>query len=573
IMLDAEYSAAGEWAGSVHSHLPRTWAQQEISYLTQHEGAAAKERIIALSREYNVLSRWTALLVLENDRMYREFNVARKAENKDGWNGKLGGGESKPEDQAATGTTSSADAPTAAPGSAPATETVPAPIEEAEATDKSDAKKEKAKDIPFDDQDEAPAADFGSRERNSSFDEAEDRGDFDGEDDSLAGEESFGGDIGGGGGGSGSGRGSGGFAPEPPPQQKPSKAPSQSKSSSTSSKPKPSSPQPDVLDPWGGGSDGGPWKGGGGGWGGRDRWRAPQLVLRDANGPSSDERSRIAELQRIRDVKVGDRKAHRDLVTKATRAGDPNRLVFAAAWAEADPDHAPALLAHADALAAAGDPLALRAYGSAVEAEPFSTKLHGRMADALTAAGDFERACSHRRALVSIDPQNGTYAAELVECLVQAGRTSAARAAANRASERISSSTGKQAVSKAAKAIDQGFVASKAVVHSSPDLRAELRWSVAENLDLAFIDRRGHRLSVMRPEGVLAREERDGAERVEILTMREVKGTVFIEVTRPESRSEDPVFASLTVKGPSGRKTWTLRLEPGTQRVALAKWQ
>ncbi|MCA9701165.1 MAG: hypothetical protein KC431_26830, partial [Myxococcales bacterium] len=62
IMLDAEYSAAGEWAGSVHSHLPRTWAQQEISYLTQHEGAAAKERIIALSREYNVLSRWTALL-------------------------------------------------------------------------------------------------------------------------------------------------------------------------------------------------------------------------------------------------------------------------------------------------------------------------------------------------------------------------------------------------------------------------------------------------------------------------------------------------------------------------------
>ena len=56
------------------------------------------------------------------------------------------------------------------------------------------------------------------------------------------------------------------------------------------------------------------------------------------------------------------------------------------------------------------------------------------------------------------------------------------------------------------------------------------------------------------------------------MTLREVQGTVFVEVTRPNIRAEEPLRARLVVETATGRRTWTLRLESGTQRVALAKW-
>ncbi|NVB43258.1 hypothetical protein G6O69_35870 [Pseudenhygromyxa sp. WMMC2535] len=556
VMLDAEYSVeGGAWAAGVHAHLPRTWAQEEISHLTQTEGASAKDRIVALSREYNVLSRWTALLVLENDRMYREFNVARKAGNKHGWDGKLG------ETEAAKTATTKAKAeekvagggfeaePSADAASAPSPSSVPVPMDEP-TLDLDPAS-------PMRERGEAEFADAKDM-RSEDFDDFEDMVAFDEEEPEA--EAEFSGDFGEGGGSkkeAGKGRGALG----PAPAGKPAKA----KSSSTSSK----------------GWSGQGW--GSGGWSGDGGWQEPrprprprpQLRLRDANGPSPDERGRIATLQRQRDAQPGDRKIHRDLVRAAVRAGDPSALAHAAAWAEADPDHAPALLAHADALAAAGDPLALRAYASAVEVAPFSVKLHERMATALARAGDFERACSHRRALVSIDPSSGERAAALVECLAESGRVDAARAAAAQAGERVRSD--QQRLSKAAAAV-QGRAKAVAPrtntqrVHGSPELRAELRWEADENLDVAFVDKRGRRLSVLRPQGVLIREAREGGERLEVMTMREVRGRVFVEVTRPETRSEEPIVATLVVKTPSGRKTWRLQLDPGTRRVAAAKW-
>jgi hypothetical protein len=361
-------------------------------------------------------------------------------------------------------------------------------------------------------------------------------------------------------GGNGSGSGSGRFAPPPPKKEK---------KSETKQTPKPSNPKSnqggifdDDLDGWGGG--------GGGGW--KD-WAPPQMVLRETSGASSSDRSKIAELVRIRDADPSNRKAHRNLVRRAIRDGHPDALKFARDWALSDPDHAPALEAQADLLAAAGDPVALRAYASAIEVEPFSTKMHARMAEAHTLAGDFERACSHRRALVSIDPTNGDDAAGYVECLAASGRVAQARVALAKARETVTSSAGSKALGKAEKAVEQGVPVPSTALHGNADLRAELRWTTDENLDLAFVDRRGQRLSVLRPEGVRVREERDGAQHVETMTLRQVNGTVFVEVTRPESNNEEPVRATLTVKVVGGTQSWTLLLEhAGTQRIALARW-
>ena len=579
VMLDPEYSPAGKMA--VHAHLPRTWAQHEITHLTQTGGAEQREQIIALSREYNVLSRFTALLVLENDRMYREFNVARKAGDKNSWDGKpTEGGELLDTPKKAE------DTPTTLDNATTANEAVPsgaAPDPEAakDARDQSShtpqATPSSAPSMPSE-----PNSDFDPLSPNQQTppmdredsdddfgDAAPDFGEFDEPEEEEQSDRITlgGGDAKGAEGQSSSGSSSGPFAPAPPPKKK------EEKKSKKKSKPKgkPSAPRDGLLDDdWGGG------RGGGGGWsdGGwqqqRQNW--PKMVLRDARGPSSSERARITNLQRGRDADPSNRKIHRELVRRATRAGDRNALAFAQAWAAADPDHAPALLALADQLAAAGDPIALRSYASAVEISAFSRKLHERMAKALTLAGDFERACSHRRALVSIEAASGDRIADYVECMVLAGRVNEARLAFGRAAALLEEGKHNDARKRAVRALDSGFELQPMRVHGNPDLRAELRWFASENLDLAFIDRRGRRLSVLRPENIRVREEQDGAQHVELMTLFEVNGTVFIEVTRHDSRDENPVGATLTVKTAQGRRQWNLSLVPGTQRIALTRW-
>lgn len=573
VMLDAEYTRGREMG--VHAHLPRTWAQAEITHLTQTEGAAARDRIVALSREYNVLSRWTALLVLENDRMYREFNVARRSGDKSGWDGELGGAGDAATDKEKKTEKPDATATTARPSDDPA----PPPEAEPQPTSPSfpefEGEEEKLEDSKDRDAESAAANQMGPIDTgdDGAFDAlapVDDASGFSDWDEDLDGGDVVGGEsIGNAGGGKkmGGGGSSSGFAPAPKPESKPSK-PKPNSAPGSASRTK-SKGKVAWEDNWGGA----PWE--------EQIWERPQqrprqrMLLRDAGGPSSSDRQAIADLQRQRDADPSNRATHRSLVRRAARSGHANSRAFAAAWAEADPDHAPALLANADALAADGEPLALRAYASAVEVEPFSVRMHRRMAQAHTHAGDFERACSHRRALVSIDPSDGSDAAELVRCLARAGQFERARAAHTRAAQTVKSSAGKKALKQAAAVLDDrgGASTSRARLHGSPDLRAELRWSAAENLDIAFVDRRGRRLSVLRPEQVRVREQRDGAERVEIMTLREVQGTVFVEVTRPDSRREDTVSATLTVKTMTGRRTWHLRLAPGTQRVALTKWE
>lgn len=536
IMLDAEYSTDDV---GVHAHLPRTWAHQQIAFLTQTQGASAKDQIVSLSRDFNVLSRWTALLVLENDAMYREFGVARKAEDTTTWTGNL---------PTTTPTAPSGGAPLPDPSDRAAS-----PVEEAEATSEAAKDKGGAEQAPtpkpaksdfddfsggdgsFDNQ-FAPAPADEKKRSESSFDDFE-------------GEPAF--DEGSIGGGGGSQSGSGGFAPAP--------------DSGTKTK-KSSKPVNGISDPW---ND---W---GGGWdGGRQgKWRPPVMEIRAVTGASDKQRQVIAALKIKRDADPSERKTHRELVRKAVRAGDRDALAFAAAWAAADPDHAPALLAHADLLAAAGDPLALRAYDSAVEVEPFSKKLHQRQAEALRLAGDFERACSHREALVSIDPADTQAAVDLIECLTEAGRAADAREVLTAARGRLSGKAAK-ALTKAESQIVQGVERRPSSLHSFADLRAELRWSAAENLDIAFVDEKARRLSVMRPELVRVREQLDGGERVETMTLREISGDVLIEVTRPQSTSEDPVRAVLEIQTATGaRERFNLQLEPGTRRIALVRWQ
>jgi tetratricopeptide (TPR) repeat protein len=64
-------------------YLPRTWARLEIDRLLASGAKKYKDRIIELSKQMFVMSPFTSLLVLEDDRMHRQFKVGQG--RKDHW--------------------------------------------------------------------------------------------------------------------------------------------------------------------------------------------------------------------------------------------------------------------------------------------------------------------------------------------------------------------------------------------------------------------------------------------------------------------------------------------------------
>ena len=72
----------GDVAGGAN-YLPRIWTRLEIDRLLAEDRNRNHDRIVTLSKAMYVMSPFTSLLVLENEKMYREYNVDRG--RKDHW--------------------------------------------------------------------------------------------------------------------------------------------------------------------------------------------------------------------------------------------------------------------------------------------------------------------------------------------------------------------------------------------------------------------------------------------------------------------------------------------------------
>ena len=533
-----------------HSHLPRTWAAEEIEMLTTTEGFSAKKTIIDLSKRYTVLSRYTALLVLENDAMYREFNVVRNAGQTDEWRGALAKNAGASADSTVTATPEPSPAPPSPSGSAGL---VP-------------ARAESKPDSASDSKDSAPA-DAGAFDRS----DAEDREVDEDPQEKSKEEEAM---------------------PEPEPVEledddfdapaaQTKSAPmkkSKPKKSTASAKPS-SMPAPEAVldDPFNGGSAGGGYGRGsssyGVGYGKAKIARRPQLRIADDVAPSASVRAKIDNLRSRRDADPSSRKDHRRLVQTAIYYGVPEAFEYARAWAEADPDHAPALLAVADLLAARGEPVAHRAYASAIEVRPFDRKLQRRLADGLLSKGETTRACAHLRAIVSIDPAKAEHHAELARCLGAIGRWDEAQAAIVDGRSRAKGN--QKALTRAADEVMGRVVLPLAPdqLHSYPDLKATLTWSGPADLDIAVVDHRGRRLSALRREVVRVRE-RDGEE---TLTLASVNKPVYIEVSRREPAPGEvkgpPTRATLRIKTSTSSRSFDITSDHTTLRLAKVSWR
>lgn len=628
--------AADAFASRQHPYLPRLWAAEEINWLTTHRGHAAKSEIVALSQDYTVMSRYTSLLALENDAMYRQYAVQRRGREKDRWRGELNLGASQlawsgPATVAADrsrgnlGTRSGTPTPapvgqandpnaaqpaggskegawdfvgdrkpssrsdersahlageqreaTAAAAAAP-TEVEEAPEEEndaaapsADASAALEAKAESglgksagsapavpaAEPTPFPGdgaefaKNDAKGADVGrdldryggsDKDQAQASSEAQDD-DFDAElEDEL--DELL---------NPGTSGASGRTSQKSP--SGPAKRPTATKKKKAR---KPSSSSPLGAGDYGGGAitpyDDTPMI----------ARRPPRPKVRvKAAGPASASATRhIADLLRRRDAAPTDRARHRALVSAAMRAGDPRVATWAADWAQADPDHFRALIAHADALRMQGHPMAMRAYESAAEAHPFSDDLHRWLAEALEARGEWERACSHRRSVVSIDPAVSASHAALATCLSAAGRRGAAQRAVDFGLERAKDRRSVERI--AGKLLDGSLAWTPKAVPGSADVRAELTFPPGAPIEVAIIDHRGRRLSPSHPEGIYASQSPGKM----TIGLRRYRKPLYIEVTRTDGGGPS-IPATLTVKTDDTRKRFDLQIDSTQQRVA-----
>ncbi len=568
-----DLSATRGGSSSVDAHLPRTWAKMQIQHLTKTEGFRAKDDIIALSKDYTVLSRHTALLVLENDAMFKEFNVVRSAKATDAWDGKLDEKKDKAPPEDAPGDNAGLIGGSEASNDAPAERAEPAapslePVPEAEpdtAVNPSDADgfgdgrgRERLDD---DDAPEAALDDVVSGDEEEEQDQ-----------DRAAEEEENTSDFG--------GSRSGGASEAKPSSSRPRPAPApeipSKKSSSAKRKPKSkrdAKSEAEGFDgeesneasaPWSRDRDQRPAE-----RRSRRRWSRPRLQIRSASAGGARDVGRVQTLAAAVAADPTDRRAHSKLVRTALATAHPESLQFAQAWADVDPDHAAALEALADALAREGHPIALRAYESVVEVKPFSASEHASLARAYENEGDFARSCSHRRAQVSIKPTLD-HQAGLVACLQRAGRAGEALATRKGFIETAVITRGSLAAFEAN--LDRA-IAAHAPALGRGQLRATLTWTGGDDLDIAIVDRKGQRISVLHDGGKARGLASRGLEK---LNLTRVRGSVFVEVSRRPGAGEDaaasPAAASLELVTPDGRRTIPVTVGAGTTRVAKVFW-
>ncbi len=590
-----ELSASQASTSVVDSHLPRTWAKMQIEHLTKTEGFRAKDDIIELSKDYTVLSRHTALLVLENDAMFREFNVVRSAKDTAKWDGKLAAqakeapaadpsGASEEPSEAPRAARRAEDKATPAGGSAADSSKDNAASRPAPAPDRDEADDEKSGNsfgpgqFGFDDAPEPEA----EPEPDAAFDAPRDGlDDVITEDDDGDDAEGIGGLIGGKGGGGRSSESSeeaprAAPAPSSPARNRPMEDRSSSTTTTKPSKKKSSAPGDGWAQGESDAEESQPWNReqnrrsrgpSGPGWG---RRRPPHLAIREFPAPKSRDMGRIQALATAVAANPTDRATHSKLVRTALAVGHPETLAFARAWAEVDPDHAGALETLADALARAGEPIALRAYESVVEVNPFSSREHESLARAFENQGDFPRSCSHRRALVSIKPTL-EHQAGLIACLQRAGRTS--EAADARAGVLKSTVVTRGNAAAVAVTLDKEILAAAPTPSRRGQVRATLTWAGGDELDIAIIDRAGRRISSLHDRGSARTLETPGREE---LDLSKVRGSVFVEVSRRRTDSDEgvarPVAANLQLVTPHGRRTLAVSVPAGTTRAAQVFW-
>ena len=234
-------------------------------------------------------------------------------------------------------------------------------------------------------------------------------------------------------------------------------------------------------------------------------------------------------------------------------------LSHATRWAQLDADRYIAHRALADMLAAAGKTrAAVRAYTTMVEVNPYSARLHRYLAEMYRNKGDQRRSCSHLRSVLSLRPSDVSRHLALARCLAS---VDGEREAAVRVLTDLSASpAGKRhagRIGRALAALHEGATAHEPSPRTTGALVVSATWDRPVDLDLVLISPRGDRVSALLGAR-RARVERDSLDgrAPEVLRLTSAPtGAYRVEIARGPGVGEEPRDEALARgKKPSTRE-------------------
>jgi Mg-chelatase subunit ChlD len=211
-----------------------------------------------------------------------------------------------------------------------------------------------------------------------------------------------------------------------------------------------------------------------------------------------------------------------------------------------DPD---ALNARADLAARQGDrDRAVRILGGLAEVRPNDRTIQARLADLQDAAGNAALACEHRLALADMAPGDAKLIADAVRCARAQGQVD------------LASQLKLDAADKVREAVDRLLLAaapSASALRGDVQLSAE--WASAADLDLALVDAQGKRTSWLGSPSKAVATVRDATSlRTETLAISGLaQGNYVVEISRAAGRDT----------GETVRGTVTLRLGNDVRKV------
>lgn len=525
--LDAEKRA--------NSFIPRLWAKHHLDALSAEGHAQNRAEIVRVSKAYTVLSKATAFLVLENEKMYREFGVKRRKDRSD-WKGDALASRSGRDTPEAS--------PTASAEKAPADKT-----EEARSAAQARPASPALGSAGSGSAGPAPAAE-PSLAAGKAKDESRRGERASADDDALA---------------------------DPAPEAKPTPAPRPKADAPAPAKKAKAAPReaesksapPRLSRMAGMGRH-------------RPHYRPPvlQTTIEPLLGaaPTTAAARRLAETLRAQvEASPLKRSLHLAYQRALLRSGDYGEaLRHALKWVELDGAHADALAALGVAQAAQGElATAMQSLASTVDVEPWSARRHEQLAAMYRHKAEPALACAHLQSLASLAPTDVARAIAAATCLVAlengAGREAAVELLTALAGERLPPGE----LGKVARALAAARAA--AVTPRAPEAEARIggplvvraTWSSAVDLDLALVTPRGQRLSALSTlrAGGIAVDSRDGA-RAEVLRLASLpNGEYRLEVGRTRGAEAAPVSGTVLVQAGGKRQTIAFSLGAESPRA------
>ena len=290
------------------------------------------------------------------------------------------------------------------------------------------------------------------------------------------------------------------------------------------------------------------------------QWMRREWFRTGAISPTSDvgarSRTRTATAESALRESPDSRDRHRELVRALSRSGDLTRAMeVAEAWIERDQLDPEALIYKADLLGRMGNQEeAIRVLSGVVDLQPDEQALQDRLADSLERAGMAERACAHRIALSELHASALTNGGDTRR---RRRQTNASVAAVAQALKCVRGLGNTAAADRLLRALPSDEVRTQAEAAANElssasrlrgDLMLDATWSGGTDLDLSIIRSDGTRLSWMGGHrNVVGEQSRaSGAEK---LGLRWTPvGSYIIEVSRADSTDTTPVTGTINVR-------------------------